>query len=512
VILERKESTVEMGFVGWNAYSSRFVVPPRLEWEYSADVGYYRVRIADRAAVIADKIVKEPRWDLSDTWEQLPYERLDLLIEAFDRNGHGMLSLHRHFRKCQGCDVKRQQPLDWEGAILRNIAYLLEPAQDDVEEYEKGLPRFCWRSIEHSVTRRRGNFAYPALHNPSFIFAFLNYAEMFPSASNAVEAKKQAKEYGDWLLEHRHPEEYVCSLFPFSTIGNGQYKGGCEDRAITLFRAARVGEAMLALYGAFKEEKYLNYARHLGGVFARLQRDDGSWPYRVDPETGEVKEEYTSSAIVPAQFLEDLDRTLSSSEFVAVVAKAVDWMLNNPVRTFLWQGQCEDISKQLPFRNLEQIDVNDTIRYLAFHAPHNAEYMEIAKKLNSFIEDQFVLWAEEDGFPKCPTPSVLEQYVCYQPMEAHTGTWLLSLLAIYERTHEESFLIRAVAAGNAIVRGQSSNGPFSTWGYDRRFDRPLELWNWPGCNAVASSALMILQKYHLSLSGRGKCNLWEHRM
>ncbi len=313
-LLEGK-STMEITFVGWNAYSSRFVVAPRLEWECSAEVGYYRVRIADRATVIADKVVKEPFWDLSDTWEKLPYGSIDLLIEAFDRNGHETLSLHRQFRKSPGCDVKKQAPLDWREAIFRNIAYLLEPVQDGMAEYEKGLPRFCWRSTENSVSRQRGNFAYPALHNPSFIFAFLNYVEMFPSASNAVEARKQAGEYGDWLLEHRHPENYACSLFPFSTIGNGKYTGGCEGSAVTLFRGARVGEAMIALYRTFREEKYLNYARHLGTVFARLQKNDGSWPYRVDPETGEVKEEYTSSAIGTARFLEDLDRTLCTRKF-----------------------------------------------------------------------------------------------------------------------------------------------------------------------------------------------------
>ncbi|MBI5589109.1 MAG: hypothetical protein HY881_01365 [Deltaproteobacteria bacterium] len=503
---------MEIGFVGWNAYSSRFVVAPRLEWECSADVGHYRVRIADRAAVIADRVVKEPLWDLGDIWEQLPYGGIDLLIEAFDHDGHEMTSRHRQFRKSPGCDVKKQVPLDWRDAIHRNIAYLVEPAQDGMEEYEKELPRFCWRSTENSVSRKRGNFAFPALHNPSFIFAFLNYAELFPSALNAAEAKKQARGYGDWLLKHRHPEKYVCSLFPFSTIGNGKYKGGCEDTAITLFRGARVGDAMLALYRTFKDEKYLNYARHLGTVFARLQKDDGSWPYRVDPETGEVKEEYTSSAIAPARFLEDLDRTLSTGQFTTVVTKAVDWTLKNPVRTFLWQGQYEDVTKYPPFQNLENWDVNETIRYLSFHAPNNPAYLGIAGKLNAFIEDQFVIWAEEDGFVKCPTPSVLEQYACYQPMEVHTGNWLFSLLALYERSRDASFLDRAIAAGNAIVRGQYGNGAFSTWGCDRRFGRPLDPWDWPGCNAVASSALMILLKYHLFPRGEGGCVLWEQRI
>ncbi len=503
---------MEMYFVGWNVYSSRFVTAPRLQWKCSADVRRYRVRIADQARVIADKVVTKPRWDLRDTWEQLPCGAIDLLIEAFDRSGRQMASLHRQFRKSPGCDIKQQAPLDWQDAIHRNIAYLLEPAQDGMAAYETGLPRFCWRSTENSITRQRGNFAFPALHHPSFIFAFLNYAEMFPAASNAVKARKQAGEYGDWLLEHRHPEKYACSLFPYSTIGNGEYRGGCEDSAVTLFRGARVGDAMLALHRISADEKYLDYARHLGAVFARMQKDDGSWPYRVDPETGRVMEEYTSSAIAPARFLEDLGHRLSTGEFAAAVAKAVDWTLNNPVRTFLWQGQYEDVAKQPPFKNLENWDVNETIRHLAFHAPDNAQYMEIAGKLNAFIEDQFVVWAEEDGFVKCPTPSVLEQYVCYQPMEVHTGNWLFSLLALYERTHEVTFLDRAIAAGNAVVRGQYESGAFSTWGCDRRFGRPLDFRDWPGCNAVACSALMILLKYHLSLKGQGKCILWEERI
>ena len=116
---------------------------PRLQWACTADVGYYRVRIADRATVIADKVLEQPRWDLSDTWEQLPCGGMDLLIEAFDRNGHEMASRHRQFRKSPGCDVKKQAPLDWRDAIFRNIVYLLEPAQDGMAEYEKGLPRFC---------------------------------------------------------------------------------------------------------------------------------------------------------------------------------------------------------------------------------------------------------------------------------------------------------------------------------------------------------------------------------
>jgi uncharacterized protein YyaL (SSP411 family) len=269
---------------------------------------------------------------------------------------------------------------------------------------------------------------------------------------------------------------------------------------------------MLELYQALSEKKYLDYAYHLSRTFARLQNDDGSWPYRVEPKTGCVIEEYTSNAITPARFIESLGRIVATKEFDEVVSKAVTWMLDNPVRTHLWQGMYEDIPNRPLFSNLQNWDVNEMIRYLAFYVPEKMEYINTAKRLNQFIEDQFVLWTEEEGFVKCPTPTVLEQYVCYHPMEVHTGNWLFSLLALHAVTHDESFLDRAVAAGNAIVRGQYRNGAFSTWGNDKRFGRPLNVKDWPGCNAVASNALMLLVRYHRSIKEQNKFILHEQKI
>ena len=504
---------MEMKFVGWNAYCTRFVAAPKLEWEPFCEVDRYRVRLADPAEVIVDDVVREPRWDLAAVWDRVPCGNIDLLVQALDGAG-GLVapSLHRRFYKGPAWDGVAQEPMDWRAAVARNIAYLLEPAQDKVEPYEEGLPRFCWSSVEDSGSRQRLHYTFPALHHPSYVFAFLNYAEQFPSAANAEEARRQAREYGDWLLKYRHPAEYACSLFPFSTIVEGAYEGGCEGNSITLFRAARAGEAMLYLHRAFGEQKYLDYALHLGRVFARLQNPDGSWPYRIDPRTGEVKEEYTSNAMSPARFLEDLGRALGLGEFDGAAAKATAWMLENPVKTSLWQGQYEDVTIAPPYANLENWDVNETIRYLTAHAGEDAGYVEIARRLNAYIEDQFVLWGEEDDFVKCPTPTALEQYRCYHPMECHTGHWLLSLIALHQQTKDETYLHRAIAAANSILKGQHPSGAFSTWGRDRRFGDPLNSWDWPGCNAVAGSALMILQKYCDCLGSGAVCALAAHKL
>ncbi len=110
----------------------------------------------------------------------------------------------------------------------------------------------------------------------------------------------------------------------------------------------------------------------------------------------------------------------------------------------------------------------------------------------------FVVWGPEQSpvAVRCPTPAVLEQYRCYHPMEVHTGNWLVSLIELHRATGAAHYLDKAVAAGNAIVAGQHELGALSTWGLDTRFGTPLSTLNWPGCNAVAVSALLHLAAYH----------------
>ncbi len=255
---------------------------------------------------------------------------------------------------------------------------------------------------------------------------------------------------------------------------------------------------MLALHRQFGDERYLGYARHLADAYVRMQRPDGSWPYRVDPKDGKVKEEYTSNAVTPARLLGMLERITPNDAYRAAREKAARWVMENPGRNRRWQGMYEDIGVTAPYRNLQHFDVNEMIRYLVHYRDQDASRVATAEQLNKFIEDQFVVWQEGDPSIAdwCPANTVLEQYTCYRPMECHTGHWLVSLLALHRATGNAVYLDKAVAAGNAIVRGQDARtGAYATWGFDVRFGRPLLTLDWPGCNAVAVDGLVRLSGY-----------------
>ena len=331
-------------------------------------------------------------------------------------------------------------------------------------------------------------------------------------------------QYGDWLLHNHLPEGWAGAGLPFSWVRGGKL----EDRlwGATVVRAGRVGAAMIVLYQDSGREAYLAYAWQLADTLLRFQNEDGSWPFRVNGQDGSLLDAYTSNAVSPAVFFALLEEIAPDSRYSSARQKAIRWILDGPIKTRRWQGMYEDISKQQPYRNLENWDANETIRYLVHFRDSIPNAVALAQELNAWIEDQFVVWQAEDfasmgtvdidnynipPFNLCvATPVVLEQYVVPFPMEQHTANWVLSLIALHQATRNQAYLDKAVAAANAIVRGQQPGGSFSTFGFDVRFGRPLSAANWLPCNAGALSALITCNDYyHAWRAGRSyPLDLW----
>jgi len=491
---------------GWNTYSPRYVYAPTWTWKPIAGAVAYIVEYAgEHDTKVRSITLTQPAYDMQKDWNSINAGPIDILAWAVDADNKPLCSAWRkRFYKSPGFDGKIQPAANWSKSIDKAMTYLLAPARDKVEPFEGDMPRSCWSSCEESISGQRRLMAFPALHHPSYIFAYVEYARQFPQSKLTATALKQARQYGDWLLNNRLPADWRCSLFPFSTIEQGRTEGYIEGKNITLFRSARVGEAMVVLYKQFKDDKYLDYAHHIADVFIDLQGKDGSWPYRVDPRDGKTVEEYTSNAVSPARLFGMLEEIAPNEKYAAARKKAITWVMNNPVKTGRWQGMYEDIGAKIPYQNLEHWDTNEMIRYLIhYNEDDNSSNIKIAEKLNHYIEDQFVLWQPTDRCVAnhCPTPTVMEQYACYAPMEVHTGMWIMSLLSLHKATGNKAYLTKAINAGNSITRGQQQTGAYSTWGYDVRFNRPLISMDWPGCNAVAVHALLQLNHYVNGLPG-----------
>ena len=481
--------------MGWNRFSIRFIEPPLFEllaWPTARKyVGI--IRQSGRTFRIESD---RPQLDLSEIWSDLTNGFFDLTIELHGADGLIASSpSSRRFKAWdwQGFDGKS---LDWAAAADRNIAFLIDAADNGVAPYrEPGVPVWIWSSAgpepEKGHPQGRAD-AYPAAHQPVFMRAFIAHAQS--NRAQKPQAIKLATFVGEWLLAHRHPNTGKLPLFPFSTIEMGRYEGGNEGAAVNITRACRTGEGMVELYRFTGRTEFLDYAEHIADTVVRFQRPDGSLPYRVDPHSGAVVEDYTCDVINFPVLVDAIEPFRRDVRRAAAARRAVEWMLAYPATTHHWQGAFEDVREKLPFENLGNMGTILLIAYLCRHADEHPNYLPIARRLNRWVEDQFVVFHPDPTIHvNCPVPQTIEQYVCHYVMEGHTANWIRALLALHRATRETVYLEKAQAAGNAIVSSQFANGEFSTWGHDPVTGKTGSAHsNWYAGNAFASEVLYEL--------------------
>ena len=529
-------------FKGWNSFSTQFVNPPSYKWNSVPGAVKYRIGIAgvsQRKAAWYE--TTKPEFDFTSIWSTIPFGRIDMMIFALDKdekhleytnNCHlfaytygwftrdGNNNAPKSFFKVPGWNGGQQKPMDWDKVIEQNVRYLLLPRQDHKRDYEKqDDPRFLYSATE-SQAGQRWNITYPS-RNVTLFNCLYQFAADYPNHELVEEAKRQGEIYGKWLLENNLPNDYLYSQFPFSTLVDGvtdeSYGGGQEGKTISLDKAGEIGSGMIAMYNTTGDERYLNYAKKLADVLVKNQRADGSWPGRVNPKTGIIPKtnDYSISAVRLGSFIAEMERIDQKQEYTNARKKALQWVLDNPVKTNRWESVYEDVgTNKQAYSNLSQMDATFTIRFLLNFKNEVPNSVKIAEKINEFIEDQFVIWSNQahSNYVQCHTPLVMEQYVCYWPMDGHTANWILSLAALYDATGNDEYLKKAVAAMNAISKTMYNNGELSTtwtWATDQRFDAPL-LGNdhWACGSAMAARYMMWFKEYYYSVKA-GKPKLFD---
>jgi len=496
--MEARAESPGTNIISWNSFSRQFIDPPAFTLLPLPDAVEYRAVIVQGGKSFEVRSDK-PFLSLASVWPELEPKRFELAIEWRDEDGKAVWSEESTRVKAPDWQGMTEPPKDWAASADRNISFLIDAAESAPTTYrEEGVPVWFWNAHGPGPDGEppRRAVAYPSLHMPLFIRAFVAHARA--ERSNSKEAERLARLCGEWLLRNRRPEGGRLPLFPYTAIADGKFAdSGHEENSVNLLRASHMGCGLVALYEFNGDERFLDYACHIADVTMTFQGFDGSFPYRVDPRTGEATEQYTCHA---AEFVALVD-AISAHRFdggrARAAKRAVDWLLAYPLQTHNWKAGYEDVAATEPYGNLENWSALYLIRYLCRHNDEDPRYLPAAEELNRWVEDQFVAFGPDDAIKvKCPTPLVMEQYVCYWPMEVHTGNWILALLELHGATGKRVYLDKAMAAGNAIARSQLDNGELSTWGVDVKTGKPpTHRANWYGCNAFATEALYKLDAY-----------------
>ena len=341
-----------------------------------------------------------------------------------------------------------------EETVRRGMSFLLDdhmkwfkgPPESLLDE--KGQTQMPW--VYYSNLQQNGApftsgpdrfVSYPAFHHALNIKTFLRHWKTFGDQR----ALDQAVALADWNIAHSTPSDWPYAGLPWSTFHEKKPGGFRDKTGLMPDKAAIMALAYLQLHDATGEKRFLEAATAIGRSLAARQRPNGTWPFRVDPKTEEVIEDYSSSVIYAVMLFESLDKHSGTETFRPNRDRAWNWLVTGPIKNKDWRGFFEDILENK--NNRTNYDCLDTIRYLlANRTPENG-YLEMAKDLNAWVEKIFL--DKIPGFE--PAEGIREQLDCNFVMGIHSLNWASMLLDLSKATGDKKMRDRAIQTANYIT-------------------------------------------------------------
>ena len=309
--------------------------------------------------------------------------------------------------------------------------------------------------VNEDGSRSDRDLAYPARQHAYFIFTFLLYQRY----SNEPDWRLRARDLADWDLTHSTTSTTVYANLPYSTFSKGQPGGSRDVDSLEPDKAAFLGRAYLALYEVTSETKYLSGAKAIADTLVKHQGEDGSWPFRVVPETGQVRQQFGGAPVFFVEFFEMLNQHDDNPAYLAAHDKALKLMIERNVEKNLWGTYHEDIV-QKPEDYLSAEPMSFTADYLFRQGKQRPEYIEMGRRVLHKLEERLVYTS---GHPAAPAPAVSEQMGFEHMMPGHTARYCLALTDLYNATGDIEAKKKALSGINALTYMQSDAGLFRTF-------------------------------------------------
>ena len=240
------------------------------------------------------------------------------------------------------------------------------------------------------------------------------------------------------------------------TDGKG---GGSQDKDATEpDKAAWFGKAYLALYDTTKDERYFAGAKAIADTLVKHQAEDGSWPFRVVPQDGAVRQQFGGAPVFYVEFFQLMSQRDKNPAYKKAYEQSLKLMIDRNIEKNLWGTYHEDI-KEKADDYLSAEPMSFTADYLFRNAKEHPEYVDMGRKVIERLEAKLV---HTEGHPAAPAPAVSEQAGFQHMMPGHTARYCLALTHLYAATHDETIKRRALSGFNALTYMQSEPGLYRT--------------------------------------------------
>jgi hypothetical protein len=458
----------------WNGEAHQFIYAPAFDYKQVDKAANYRYSLASETNGQSYHFESDvPYAPLSKIWTSVPIGYFNLSVAGISASGDsiGLAGKGRYYRAAPFNGVYHAPLLPYDSSARLALDRLMH---EDYVNYWLEHKEPKWDYI---------NYSYPAKIYSALVIGAITHAKLKAGTPEATRSTELARIVADYMLSIRFKEGTPWEYFVPTYYGPRSEKATKQNlKPINSFSIMGVdaGNAFLDLYDFTKDEKYFQAAQHIAQTYLKNQLPNGSWYQFVNHQTGEPT---APNIVIPTSVINYYDRLRHQYKVTGLEAstqKAFDWIMNNPVKTFNWQGQFEDIQARPPYENLSREQACDLAMYLF----RNKKDPELAEELVRFSEDQFVIWEQPVKIafqePKPGgrsenwiTPSVQEQYVFWMPVGRAAGVMMETFLEAYKATGKDIYLAKAQSIANSFTLAQQAHkGDYPT--YFTKY--PLNLW------------------------------------
>lgn len=453
----------------WNEKAVRFIYAPAFDFKTIQNAASYKYEITStvNGKVYTFKSDK-PYSALSPVWLEIPIGKFKLKVTGLSAKGQevGTAGEGEYFRAAPFNGIYHKPVLSYDQSAKLALDNLLNK---DYVNY--------WR-IHKAPDPSYKTYRYPSKIFSALIIGAVTSAKLKPQ--EAAQSIELARIIADYLLSITFAKDHALADFPptyygFKEIFAKKPDSHMQYQNSMIIYGTDAGHAYLDLYDYTGDKKYFDAAKRIAATYLKTQLDNGSWYLFVNNQTGEATAGNITIPTSIINYFDRLSRDYKVPGLEKATEKAFNWIMKNPVATFDWHAQFEDVFARPPYQNLSREQACDLAIYLFRNANARLENIKLAEELVRFSEDQFVIWEKPEdvqvGKPNPArsgknwiTPSVQEQYVYWMPVGRAAGIMIDTYWEAYKATKNDMYLAKAKSIANAFTVVQKEHkGDYPTY-------------------------------------------------
>ncbi len=472
----------------WNGFAKKFIYAPAFDFAECEGAECYRFTVkGDEGSwtFTADS----PKAPLTPIWNDVAVGDVELVVEALDVEGRTLRAVGtREFLRDFPFSGPYASPSrDYRQAAVMGLMYIhkMPEIRHWLENTEPDM------SYSHNT--------YPCKIIGATIRAEVLLASLVPSVRE--DAEKIARNAAQFLIDQSRPADAPLAYFPPTYYKDLVASKRDENQNKTMMmEAASAGNAFLDLFNLTQDSTYFNHAVGIADTYLRQQREDGSFPIKVDFISGEPVNSSCAMLGTLLSYLLRLHNEYGLDRYEDMRKKGETWMRDVALKAFDMTGQFEDVTVLglQPYENLTNCTAAPYATYLLSREGYSSGDLEYAEDLVRFSEDQFVFWdmkPNEYGYKPCATPCVYEQYKYQKPVDASVCNVSNAMLSLYEQTGDKLYYAKAKALIDNITIVQNAvNGKIpTTWDF-RKPSSDMKRTFWINCSYSSAKTLLRMHE------------------